>query len=116
MALDEKVEKLELVVSFPKEKGINFCPGNEFPLRAVTMIGGDVTLKVGSKVLSTIIYCEEQKPDFTLEGYESRAKNHAGDIIARIVQATNNPAAKSYEEVFEEKLNQASSLLPPLKV
>lgn len=84
--------------------------------KSTETIGGDVKVQLDEKTLLAVPYREDITADFTLEGYKQRAKLHAEAVVSKLVEAAQVQAAKSYEEIFSEKLDLIISLMPQLKV
>lgn len=59
-------------------------------------IGSNVSVIIGSRTLANIPYSEELTTDFTLEGYNQRAKEHAQNVVAKIIEAATNQAANGF--------------------
>ena len=116
MTVEQRVETLEFKVEFPEKNGSGFTMNKDLAMKFIQRISSNVSVEIGSKVLANIPYSEELAPEFTLEGYNQRAKIHAENIVAQIIKAAQNQTAKSYEETFSEKLDLIISLMPPLKV
>ncbi|EPM3636745.1 hypothetical protein ACTLMW_000497 [Enterobacter roggenkampii] len=108
-------------VEFPTQKSFSLNIGGYsaeegLNCRTTEAIGGEVKVRLEKKTLLMVPYREDITPDFTLEGYKLRAVSHAENVIAKLVEAAQVQAAKSYEEIFSEKLDLIISLMPPLKV
>lgn len=108
-------------VEFPTQKifslKINSSPSVEgLGFKTIEAIGGDVKVQIDKKTLLAVPYREDVLTDFTLEGYNQRAKGHAQAVISKLVDAAQVQAAKSHEEIFSEKLDLIISLMPSLKV
>ncbi|EIN8656135.1 TPA: hypothetical protein MNC29_001243 [Citrobacter freundii] len=59
-------------------------------------IGSNVSVKIGKENVATIQYSEDLTPELTLEGYSQRAKEHAQNIVAKIIEAATNQAANGF--------------------
>lgn len=102
MSLDDndscRVTPLEYRVEFPTPKGFglrvkggNLAHG--LTMSSIENIGGDVGINMGDEILATVSYREALTPDFTLDGYEQRAKKHAQGVIDKIIKAALQQAA-----------------------
>ena len=116
MTLEQRVEALEFRVEFPEKKGMGFTMSKDLAMVFIQNIGSNVSVIIGSKTLTNIPYSEELITDFTLEGYNQRAKEHAQNVVSKIIEAAQVQTAKSHEETLYEKLDLIISLMPPLKV
>lgn len=101
MILEQRVESLEFKVGFPKENGVRISFGENLAMSSTQRIGSNVSVKIGSKTLANIPYSEELTTDFTLEGYNQRAKLHAHNVVVNIIEAAQNQAA------FDSNVNAA---------
>lgn len=102
MSLDDndscRVTPLDYRVEFPTPKGFGLKVGGDNLAHGLTMssienIGGDVAINMGGEILATVPYREALAPDFTMDGYEQRAKKHAQCVIDKIVKAALQQAA-----------------------
>ena len=112
---------ISYVVEFPTQKSVGFkingCSSAEgLDCKMVEAIGGDVKVQLDQKTMLTVPYREDITADFTLEGYKQRATLHAEAVVSKLVEAAQEQAAKSHEEIVSEKLDLIISLMPPLKV
>lgn len=93
MTLEQRVEALEFKVEFPEKNGLNFTMGKGLAMKFLQRIGSNVSVKIGSETLANIPYSEELTPEFALNGYNQRAKEHAQNVVAKIIEAAQNQAA-----------------------
>lgn len=93
MTLEQRVEALEFKVEFPEKKGMGFTMDKDLSMVFIQNIGSNVSVTIGSKTLATIQYSEDLTPELTLEGYSQRAKEHAQNVVAKIIEATQKQAA-----------------------
>ena len=102
MSLDDndscRIMPLEYCVEFPTPKGFGLIVKGGNLAHGLTMssienIGGDVAINMGDEILATVSYREALAPDFTMDGYEQRAKKHAQCVIDKIVKAALQQAA-----------------------
>lgn len=93
MTLEQQVESLEFKVGFPKENGVSISFGENLTMSSTQRIGSNVLVKIGKENVATIQYSEDLTPELTLEGYSQRAKNHAQNVVAKIIEATQKQAA-----------------------
>ena len=93
MTLEQRVEALEFKVEFPEKKGLSFTMNKDLAMKFIQRIGSNVSLNIGSKTLANIPYSEELTTDFTLEGYNQRAKEHAQNVVVKIIEAAQKQAA-----------------------
>ncbi|MGV4242510.1 hypothetical protein [Citrobacter freundii] len=96
MSLDQRVESLEFKVGFPKENGVRISFGENLTMSSTQRIGSNVSVKIGKENVATIQYSEDLTPELTLEGYSQRAKEHAQNIVAKIIEAATNQAANGF--------------------
>lgn len=77
---------------------------------SIENIGGDVSINMGGKTLATVSYREVIAPDFTLVGYEQRAKKHAQCVIDKIVKAALQQAAldSNVDAILENAISARS--------
>lgn len=94
MTLEQRVEALEFKVEFPEKKGMDFTMDKDLSMVFIQNIGSNVSVTIGSKTLANIPYSEELTTDFTLEGYNQRAKGHAQNVVSTIIEAAQNKAAE----------------------
>ncbi|EDW8109548.1 hypothetical protein IQ658_001356 [Salmonella enterica] len=94
MTQKQHYEALEFKVGFPKENGVRITLGEKLSISETQCIGSDVQVKIGSEIIAKIPYSEDLSEDFTLEGYEERAKSHAVKMTAKIIEATQIRVAK----------------------
>ncbi|HHL2826787.1 TPA: hypothetical protein ACQ431_005099 [Citrobacter murliniae] len=116
MTLEQRVESLEFKVGFPKENGVRISFGENLAMSSTQRIGSNVSVKIGKATVATIQYSEDLTPELTLGGYNQRAKEHAQNVVSKIIEAAQVQTAKSHEEMLCEKLDLIISLMPPLKV
>ncbi|ENF6040727.1 hypothetical protein ABRV10_002740 [Citrobacter amalonaticus] len=62
-------------------------------MKFIQRIGSNVSVNIGSKTLANIPYSEELTTDFTLEGYNQRAKEHAQNVVVKIIEAAQKQTA-----------------------
>ncbi|MDM3243720.1 hypothetical protein [Citrobacter sp. Cf081] len=93
MTLEQRVESLEFKVGFPKENGVRISFGENLAMSSTQRIGSNVSVKIGKATVVTIQYSEDLTPELTLEGYSQRAKEHAQNVVAKIIEATQKQAA-----------------------
>lgn len=96
MTLEQQVESLEFKVGFPKENGVRISFGENLAMSSTQRIGSHVSVKIGKENVATIQYSEDLMPELTLEGYNQRAKEHAQNIVAKIIEAATNQAANGF--------------------
>lgn len=101
MTLEQRVEALEFKVEFPEKKGMGFTMDKDLSMVFIQNIGSNVSVTIDSKTLANIPYSEELTTDFTLEGYNQRAKFHANNVVVNIIEAAQNQAA------FDSNVNAA---------
>lgn len=94
MTLEQRVEGIEFKVGFPKENGVRIAFGENLSMSSTQRIGSNVSVKIGKETLATIQYSEDLAPDFTLEGYNQRAKEHAQNVVVNIIEAAQKQAAE----------------------
>lgn len=94
MTLEQRVESLEFKVGFPKENGVSISFGENLAMSSTQRIGSNVSVKIGKATVATIQYSEDLTPELTLEGYNQRAKGHAQNVVAKIIEAAPEQAAK----------------------
>ncbi|MCW6838044.1 hypothetical protein [Salmonella enterica] len=99
MTLEKQVEALEFRVEFPEKKGMGFTMSKDLAMVFIQNIGSNVSVTIGSRTLANIPYSEELTTDFTLEGYNQRAKEHAQNVVMKIIEAAPEQAAK-YESAI----------------
>ncbi|EAA7225684.1 hypothetical protein QY24_15495 [Salmonella enterica subsp. enterica] len=63
----------------------------------IQRIGSKVSVKIGKENVATIQYSEDLAPDFTLEGYNQRAKEYAQNVVVKIIEAARIQTAKYFE-------------------
>lgn len=100
MDLEQRVEVLEFKVDFPEKNGLSFSMGKNLAMKFLQRIGSNVSVNIGSKTLANIPYSEELTPEFVLDGYNQRAKEHAQNVIEKIIEAAQTQAAK-YDAGFK---------------
>ncbi|EKJ4549824.1 TPA: hypothetical protein ACY3ID_004158 [Citrobacter amalonaticus] len=93
MTLEQRVEALEFKVEFPEKNGLSFTMNKDLAMKFIQRIGSNVSVNIGSKTLANIPYSEELTTDFTLEGYNQRAKLYAEKMVAKIFEAAQKQAA-----------------------
>lgn len=102
MSLDNndscRVTPLEYSVEFPCQKGFGLKVegGNVafgLAMCSIENIGGDVSINMEGETLAMVSYREVLAPDFTLDGYEQRAKKHAQCVINKIAKTALQQAA-----------------------
>lgn len=102
MSLDDndscRVTTLEYSVEFPCQKTLSLKVEKSNVAFGIAMcsienIGGDVSINMDGETLATVSYREAISPDFTLAGYEQRAKKHAQCVIDKIAKAAIQQAA-----------------------
>ncbi|EPB0513831.1 hypothetical protein ACRABS_004183 [Salmonella enterica subsp. enterica] len=93
MTLEQRVEPLEFKVGFPEENGVIISFGENLRMSSTQRIGSNVSVKIGKETLATIQYSEDLTPELTLEKYNQRAKEHAQNIVSKIIEATQKQAA-----------------------
>lgn len=119
MSLDDndscRVTPLEYSVEFPCQKGFSLKVGGGNLAHGLAMcpignIGGDVSINTGGETLATVSYREALAPDFTLVGYEQRAKKHAQCVIDKIVKAAIQQAAldSNVDAILENAISARS--------
>ncbi|EOI1399019.1 hypothetical protein ACMGOC_004537 [Citrobacter freundii] len=96
MTLEQQVEPLEFKVGFPKENGVRISFGENLTMSSTQRIGSNVSVKIGKENVATIQYSEDLTPELTLEGYNQRAKEHAQNVVAKIIEAATNQAANGF--------------------
>ncbi|WP_275212069.1 hypothetical protein, partial [Citrobacter freundii] len=96
MTLERQVESLEFKVGFPKENGVRISLGENLMMSSTQRIGSNVSVKIGKATVATIQYSEDLTPELTLEGYNQRAKEHAQNVVAKIIEAATNQAANGF--------------------
>ncbi|BEJ33053.1 hypothetical protein ACTM7X_08015 [Citrobacter braakii] len=96
MTLERQVESLEFKVGFPKENGVRISLGENLTMSSTQRIGSNVSVKIGKATVATIQYSEDLTPELTLEGYNQRAKEHAQNVVAKIIEAATNQAANGF--------------------
>lgn len=101
MTLEQRVEALEFKVEFPEKNGISFTINKDLAMKAIQRIGSNVSVNIDSEMLANIPYSEELTPELTLEGYNQRAKKHAQNVVAKIIETAQNQAA------FDSNVNAA---------
>ncbi|WP_410698330.1 hypothetical protein [Citrobacter freundii] len=111
MTLEQRVEALEFKVEFPEKKGMGFTMDKDLSMVFIQNIGSNVSVTIGSKTLANIPYSEELTTDFTLEGYNQRAKLHAEKMVAKIIDANQSQTAKIYHSGFNIQINSSSDEL-----
>ena len=119
MSLDDndscRITPLEYCVEFPTPKGfgLRVKGGNathRLTMSSIENIGGDVAITMGDEILATVSYREALAPDFTLNGYEQRAKKHAQCVIDKIVKASLQQAAfdSNVDAILENAISARS--------
>ncbi|EOA3861948.1 hypothetical protein ACH07J_002417 [Salmonella enterica] len=101
MTLEQRVEGIEFKVGFPKENGVSISFGENMTMSSAQRIGSNVSVKIGKETLATIQYSEDLTPELTLEKYNQRAKEHAQNIVSKIIETAQNQAA------FDSNVNAA---------
>lgn len=99
MKLEQQVESLEFKVGFPNENGVRISFDENLAMSSTQRIGSNVSVKIGKATVATIQYSEDLTPELTLEGYNQRAKGHAQNVVAKIIEAAPEKAAK-YESAI----------------
>ncbi|WP_233459406.1 hypothetical protein [Citrobacter sedlakii] len=110
MTLEQRVESLEFKVGFPKENGVRISFGENITMSSTQRIGSSVSVKIGKENVATLQYSEDLTPELTLEGYNQRAKEHAQNVVAKIIEATRKHAAendKDYDKLRDRLLDNA---------
>lgn len=87
-------------VEFPIQKSFSLNIGGYsaeegLNCRTTEAIGGEVKVRLEKKTLLMVPYREDITPDFTLEGYKLRAVSHVENVIAKLVEAALEKAAKN---------------------
>lgn len=113
MTLEQQVEALEFKVEFPEKNGLSVTMNKDLAMKFIQRIGSNVSVNIGSKTLANIPYSEELITDFTLERYNQRAKEHANQVIVKIINAAKNQAA--VKEVAVMQGNTESIITNALK-
>lgn len=93
MILEQRVETLEFSVEFPVKNGLGFTLNKDLTMKYIQCIGSNVLVKICSEKLADIPYSEELMPEFTLEGYNQRAKKYAENVIVKIIKAARDQTA-----------------------
>lgn len=93
MTLEQRVEALDFNVEFPGKNGLSLTKREGLAMECKQRIGSNVSVKIGKENVATIQYNEDLTPEFTLEGYNRRAQEHAQNVIAKIIEAAPNQAA-----------------------
>lgn len=93
MTLEQRVEPLEFKVGFPEVNGVRIYFGENLRVLSTQRIGSNVSVKIGKETLATIQYSEDLTPELTLEKYNQRAKEHAQNIVSKIIETAQNQAA-----------------------
>lgn len=97
MTLEQQIEALEFKVEFPEKNGLSFTMGKDLAMEFIQRIGSKVSVKIGKENVATIQYSEDLAPDFTLEGYNQRAKEYAQNVVVKIIEAARIQTAKYFE-------------------
>ncbi|HIH5000888.1 hypothetical protein [Citrobacter sp. 50677481] len=110
MTLEQRVEALEFKVGFPEENGVRISFGENLRMSSTQRIGSNVSVKISKETLATIQYSEDLTPELTLEEYNQRAKEHAQNVLSKIIEATRKQAAendKDYDKLRDRLLDNA---------
>lgn len=100
MTLEQRVEGIEFKVEFPKKNGVRIAFCENLSMSSTQRIGSNVSVKIGKETLATIQYSEDLSPDFTLGGFNQRAKEHAQNVVVNIIEAAQVQTAK-YDAGFK---------------